>query len=87
MISREEELIIEEIKNYIESTYEQHYVSSNKIQLVDIIDDNDLESFAKVSSMKYIQRYGKKDGRNRKDLLKAIHYLVMMLRVDNSRKV
>ena len=29
--------------------------------------------------MKYAQRYGKKEGRNRKDLLKVIHYSIMAL--------
>ena len=31
--------------------------------------------------LKYAQRYGKKDGRNRKDLLKIIHYAIIMLHV------
>ena len=29
--------------------------------------------------MKYAQRYGKKNGKNRKDLLKVIHYGIMAL--------
>ena len=29
--------------------------------------------------MKYAQRFGKKDGKNRKDLLKVIHYGIMAL--------
>jgi 2',3'-cyclic-nucleotide 2'-phosphodiesterase (5'-nucleotidase family) len=27
--------------------------------------------------MKYAQRYGKKDGKNRKDLFKVLHYAIM----------
>ena len=29
--------------------------------------------------MKYAQRYGKKDGRNIKDLFKIIHYAIILL--------
>jgi hypothetical protein len=31
--------------------------------------------------IKYAQRYGKKEGKNRKDLLKILHYAVMALHV------
>ena len=31
--------------------------------------------------MKYAQRYGKKDGYNRKDLLKVLHYALIELYV------
>jgi hypothetical protein len=31
--------------------------------------------------MKYVQRYGKKAGRNRQDLLKVLHYALMLLYV------
>ena len=34
--------------------------------------------------MKYAQRYGKKGGRNRKDLLKVIHYAIMMLYIHDT---
>jgi len=87
MFKYDEDKILDEVKDYIESTYGQHYVSQGNSQLIDIINDDDLESFAKVSAMKYIQRYGKKSGKNRKDLLKAVHYLVMMLRIDEDRRI
>ena len=29
--------------------------------------------------LKYLCRYGKKNGQNRKDLLKAIHYIVLLM--------
>ena len=31
--------------------------------------------------MKYAKRYGNKDGKNRKDLLKILHYGIIMLNV------
>jgi hypothetical protein len=37
------------------------------------------EGFCIGNIMKYAQRFGKKDGKNRKDLLKVIHYGIMAL--------
>jgi hypothetical protein len=34
--------------------------------------------------MKYAQRYGKKNGYNRKDILKIIHYAIMLLHVHDT---
>jgi hypothetical protein len=86
MFKYEEDIILDEIKQYIESTYQQHYVSENETQLIDIVDKEDLEGFARINAMKYVQRYGKKDGANRKDLFKAVHYIIMMIRIDNERR-
>ena len=30
-------------------------------------------------AIKYVCRFGQKDGRNRKDLLKAVHYIVLLM--------
>ena len=32
-----------------------------------------------TNAIKYLCRYGKKNGHNRKDLLKAIHYIVLLM--------
>jgi len=37
------------------------------------------EGFCIGNILKYSQRYGKKDGKNRNDLLKVIHYGIMAL--------
>jgi hypothetical protein len=36
--------------------------------------------------LKYAQRYGKKDGKNRKDLMKVIHYAIIQLYQDHYTK-
>ncbi len=74
--------IIDEIRKYIASTYKQHY-ASDSVQLMDLIasEEDDFVAFNRWNAMKYISRWGKKDGFNRKDLLKAIHYLVLLLGV------
>ena len=73
--------IIKEIKEYIDSTYNQHY-SKNKFQATEfIIDGGHGEGFCIGNILKYAQRYGNKDGYNRKDLMKVIHYAIIMLHV------
>ena len=53
---------------------DQHY-SHNKFQATEfIMDSGHGEGFCIGNIMKYAQRYGKKDGYNRADLLKVIHY-------------
>ena len=76
-----EDRTLEELKSYIDSTYGQHY-SQNKFQATEfIIDAGHGEGFCIGNIFKYAQRYGKKDGRNKKDLMKIIHYAIMMLHV------
>jgi hypothetical protein len=70
-----------ELKSYIDATYGQHY-SRTKFQATEfIIDGGHGEGFCIGNIMKYAQRYGKKDGSNRKDLLKILHYAIIMLHV------
>ena len=76
-----EDQILDELQSYIDSTYGQHY-SRNKFQATEfIIDGGHGEGFCIGNVLKYAQRYGKKDGRNRKDLLKILHYAIIMLHV------
>ena len=75
-----EDLIVNEIKAYIDSTYGQHYVGNGEIQTVDFWESlGSLDTTARDTAIKYLARFGKKQGRNRKDLLKAIHYIILML--------
>ncbi len=72
---------LKELKSYIDTTYNQHY-SRDKFQATEfIIDGGHGEGFCIGNVLKYAQRYGKKDGRNRKDLLKILHYAIIMLYV------
>ena len=72
-----------ELIEYINSTYDEHY-SKNKFQATEfIIDAGHGEGFCIGNIMKYAQRYGKKDGKNRKDLLKVIHYAIIALHIND----
>jgi len=71
--------ILQELQNYIDETYGEHY-STNKYQATEfIIDGGHGEGFCLGNVMKYAQRYGKKDGYNRKDLMKIIHYAIIAM--------
>lgn len=76
-----EDHYLKEIENYINSTYYQHYAQS-KYQATDtILDAGYGEGFCMGNILKYWKRYGKKDGKNRKDLLKIIHYAMMQIHI------
>ena len=67
-------------EKYIESTYGQHYVGKDEFQIQDLLHSIDIAMpFCQASAMKYLARYGKKEGLNRKDLLKAAHYIILMM--------
>jgi len=75
---------IVELKEYIDTTYGEHY-ASDKYQATDIIiDSGHGEGFTLGNIMKYAKRYGNKDGKNRKDLLKILHYGIIMLNVHDT---
>jgi len=81
-----EKEIINEISEFINKTYSQHY-AQNKIQAMQFIIDMECgEQFCLGSILKYIQRYGKKNGKNKMDLLKIIHYTIMLLYQNNQNK-
>jgi len=74
-----EDRILKEVKEYVDKTYSQHY-SQNKFQASEfIIDSGHGEGFCIGNILKYAQRYGKKNGYNRDDLLKILHYGIMAL--------
>lgn len=76
-----EDAYLVELKGYVDKTYGQHYAKS-KIQSTEfIMDAGHGEGFCIGNIIKYAQRYGKKAGYNRADLLKVCHYAIMMLHV------
>lgn len=74
-----EDKVLVWVENYIRSTYDAHY-SKNTIQTTEFVfDANHGEGFCIGNIIKYAQRYGKKDGYNEKDLLKIVHYAIILL--------
>ena len=79
--------LIKELQEYINKTYEGHY-SKNQFQSTEFIIDCDHGmGFALGNVLKYAQRYGKKDGYNRKDLQKILHYTLIALHVHDEKNV
>ena len=77
----EEDVYVDELMDYITGTYGTHY-SRNNFQATEfIIDGGHGEGFCIGNILKYAQRYGKKDGYNRKDLMKVLHYAIIALHV------
>jgi len=73
--------LVQELMDYIDSTYGEHY-SMNKLQATEfIIDAGHGPGFAIGNILKYAQRYGKKGTPEdwRKDLTKVLHYGIMAL--------
>ena len=81
-----EDKTLVELSKYINSTYDEHY-SKNKFQATEfIIDGGHGEGFCIGNIMKYAQRYGKKNGKDRSDLLKVLHYGIIALHVNAMAK-
>jgi hypothetical protein len=73
-----EDKIIKEITEYVEDTYDQHY-SEGEVQTLDFIAAcGDAKAFCRSNILKYASRYDKK-GTPRKDILKIIHYAMLLL--------
>jgi hypothetical protein len=74
-----EDELLKQLKTYIDATYGEHY-SMNKFQATEfILDSGHGVGFTVGNVMKYVQRYGKKAGRNRQDILKVLHYALILL--------
>jgi len=77
-----EDKLIVEFKQYIDSTYKQHYVNAGKQTMDSIIAKGHGTGFCLGNIEKYHDRYGKKGETPeewRKDLIKVMHYTLFQL--------
>ena len=79
--------ILKDIEEYVSSTYNGHYTGTKhefrKVQTIDLMAARDLASdFCQANILKYGSRYGSKDGKNKKDLMKVIHYAMLLAHFD-----
>jgi len=82
-----EDKILKEVQDYVTSTYHGHYCGDedgyNDIQTIDLMAAKKLAAgFCQANILKYGSRYGDKDGRNKRDLMKVIHYAMLLLHFD-----
>mgnify|MGYP001766222191 CR=1 FL=1 len=86
-----ENKIVADLKNYLDRTYNQHYQTvdnDNNIQCFDAwIALGDATPTFRNTALKYLWRYGKKNGNNKDDLMKALHYIVMCLYNDHYKNL
>jgi hypothetical protein len=75
-----EDRTLKEIEEYLVSTYKSHYTSeTSKTQTLDLIESiGDAEPFVRSNAIKYLSRFGKKNGKSKMDILKAIHYCILL---------
>jgi hypothetical protein len=75
-----EDKTLKQIEGYLVSTYKSHYTSEqSKTQTLDLIESiGDAEPFTRSNAIKYLSRFGKKNGKSKLDILKAIHYCVLL---------
>ena len=72
--------ILCELESYLASTYGQHYVGEDNVQVMDLIGSmGHGRSFAIGNIIKYASRQGKKRGQERADILKILHYAIFLL--------
>ena len=83
-----EDVALKEIQEYLGSTYRSHYTSENsKTQTLDLIEAiGDAEAFTRSNAIKYLSRFGKKDGKSKMDILKAIHYCILLYHFSGMHK-
>lgn len=77
-----EGLAIAKLEDYIRSTYKGHYAAGGRedIQAFDaILAAGHGIGFCVGDIIKYSMRLGKKDGWNRKDVMKMLHYSILLL--------
>ena len=79
--------IMDDIEEYVSSTYNGHYTGTEhefrNVQTIDLMAARDIASgFCQANILKYASRYGSKEGRNKKDLLKVIHYAMLLAHFD-----
>jgi hypothetical protein len=80
-----EDKILDELRIYIQNTYGSHY--GDQIQAQDLIRSMGMaEEFFLGNVIKYASRYGKKSGKNRDDLLKVLHYTILLLNLNDREK-
>jgi len=82
-----EDEILKDIHEYVSNTYNGHYTGTKhefrKVQTIDLMAARDIAAqFCQANILKYGSRYGSKDGRNKTDLLKVIHYAMLLLHFD-----
>lgn len=75
-----EDQVLSYLKQYIDNTYNEHYVGNDGIQAIDVWKSLDIDEQAFRSNLiKYSMRYKQKKGQELKDLMKILHYAILLV--------
>lgn len=76
----DEARLLKEFDEYVASTYGKHYVGEDNIQSLDLIfATGHGDGFCTGNVIKYSARQGKKAGSQRDDIMKVMHYALLLL--------
>lgn len=74
-----EDSVLIALHDHIEGTYKDHYQSENGIQALDVWEAlGNFDTSCRDAAIKYLFRFGKKNGENKEDLLKAMHFITLL---------
>jgi hypothetical protein len=81
-----EDRIIADFATYIDQTYGEHYHTGSE-ENISCFDAwgalGSASTTARDTAIKYLWRYGKKNGNNKADLMKTLHYVILCLYLDH----
>lgn len=82
-----EDRMLSDLHDYLDNTYSEHYKTEDfQIECFDAwIALGDATPTFRNTALKYLWRYGKKNGNNKDDLMKTLHYTLMCLYNDHYR--
>lgn len=80
-----EPAIIGELSEYVDETYSEHYAQTSFQSTEVIIDSGHGLGFCLGNVLKYANRYGRKEGFNRKDLFKILHYTLIAIFIHDKK--
>jgi len=81
-----EDEILAEILEYIKGSYSNHYAKDGGMNAIDVWEAMGTgETTCRDTAIKYLMRYGEKEGFNRMDLIKCIHYVVVILGMSDKK--
>ena len=82
-----EEYIIQKIREFIRKSYKGHYTTTPEgFQAMDIFRELSIDrDFCHANAIKYLLRFGKKNGKNEEDLYQAIHYIILLISSESDK--
>ncbi len=81
-----EENVIHNFMSYLNETYSEHYTNDeNDLQVFDVWKARGTMTDTAIdTAVKYLVRYGRKNGHDLQDLYKAMHYIVLAIGNDEN---